>query len=319
MTVFHARHRMSAAALVNELGGAAEVLGDPSRVIESLAPIAEVPPGGLTFCRSGGGGIAARLARVVGATVIAPIAAKADAPMLAERMTLLTVPDPRRYFIRAFNRLIAPEIVRQRGISPFASIHAEARIGEGVSVGPGALVDRGVVVGAGCTIFGGVQIYEGTQIGAGVVIQANCSIGSHGQSYERDDDGRFLLMPHFSNVVIGDGAMIGTNTTIVRGTLQDTVIGAGSIVGNNVVIGHNVEVGVRCHVGAGAILCGSSRLGDRAWISIAAVIQSVSVGAGAMVGAGAIVTRPVEAGVMVNGFPARVTAKTNDYNEVTGR
>jgi serine acetyltransferase len=72
-------------------------------------------------------------------------------------------------------------------------------------------------------------------------------------------------------------------------------------------------------VGAGVILCGSSRLGDGSWISIAAVVKSVPVGAGAMVGPGAIVTRPVEAGAMVNGFPARATAKVNTYNEVTGR
>ena len=319
MTVFRAARSTTAAALVAELGAPAEILGDPARRIEALAALSEVPPGGLAFCNASPETVAARLARADGATIIAASASVAAAPGLAERMTMIAVPDPRRYFIRAFNRLVAPEIVRQTGISPLATIHPEAKLGAGVSVGPGALIDRGVEVGAGSAIFGGVQVYEGTRIGSGAVIQANCSVGSHGQSYERDEDGRFLLMPHFANVAIGDGVIVGANTTIVRGTLQDTVIGANSIVGNNVVIGHNVVVGAGCHVGAGVILCGSSRLGERCWISIGAVIQSVPVGAGAMVGAGAIVARPVDAGVMVNGFPARVTAKLNTYNEVTGR
>ncbi len=319
MAVFRAERSSTAAALVADLGAPAEILGDPARRINALAALNEVPAGGLAFCNASPESIAAQLARADGATIIAAAASVAAVPALAERMTLIAVPDPRRYFIRAFNRLVAPEIVRQTGISPLATIHPEAEIGEGASVGPGALVDRGAIIGAGATIFGGVQVYEGTRIGRGAVIQANCSIGSHGQSYERDEDGRFLLMPHFANVVIADGVIVGSNTTIVRGTLQDTVIGARSIVGNNVVIGHNVVVGEGCHVGAGVILCGSSRLGDRCWISIGAVIQSVPVGAGAMVGAGAIVARPVDAGVMVNGFPARVTAKMNTYNEVTGR
>ncbi len=319
MAVFRAKQSSTAAALVADLGAPAEILGDPARRIQALAVLNEVPTGGLAFCNASPEAIASRLARADGATIIAAAASVAAAPALAERMTLIAVPDPRRYFIRAFNRLVAPEIVRQTGISPLATIHPEAEIGEGASVGPGALVDRGAIVGAGATIFGGVQVYEGTRIGRSAVIQANCAIGSHGQSYERDEDGTFLLMPHFANVVIADGVIVGSNTTIVRGTLQDTVIGARSIVGNNVVIGHNVVVGEGCHVGAGVILCGSSRLGDRCWISIGAVIQSVPVGAGAMVGVGAVVARPVNAGVMVNGFPARVTAKMNTYNEVTGR
>lgn len=319
MTVFRATRSSTAAALVAEIGAPAEIRGDAARRIETVAALNEVSAGGLAFCNAGPGDIAARLARADGATIIAAAASAAAVPGLAERMTVIAVPDPRRYFIRAFNRLVSPEIVRQTGISPLASIHPEAKLGADVSVGPGALIDRGVEVGAGAAIFGGVQVYEGTRIGNGAVIQANCSIGSHGQSYERDESGHFLLMPHFANVAIGDGVIVGSNTTIVRGTLQDTVIGPNTIVGNNVVIGHNVVIGAGCHVGAGVILCGSSRLGDRCWISIGAVVQSVPVGAGAMVGAGAVVARPVDAGVMVNGFPARVTAKLNTYNEVTGR
>jgi len=319
MTVFPARNRSTVAALVADLAAPAEVLGDPARTIDALASLADLSAGGLAFCNAKPDDIAARLARVSGATVVASAAGAAAARNLVERMTLIAVPDPRRYFIRAFNLLVAPEVVRQTGIAPTATIHPEAQLAHDVSIGPGAFVDRDVVVGPGSTIFGGVQIYEGTRIGRNVVIQANCSIGSHGQSYERDDDGHFILMPHFSNVVVGDEVIVGANTTIVRGTLQDTVIGARTIVGNNANIGHNVLVGDGCHVGAGVILCGSSRIGDGCWLSIAAVIKSVTVGAGAMVGPGAIVTRPVDAGAMVNGFPARVTAKVNKYNEVSGR
>jgi UDP-3-O-[3-hydroxymyristoyl] glucosamine N-acyltransferase len=144
-------------------------------------------------------------------------------------------------------------------------------------------------------------------------------VGSIGQSYERDDSGEFIKMPHVAGVILGDDVQIGVCASIVRGTLQDTVIGDGSAIGNQANVGHNVTIGAHCHIGAGAIVCGSSSLGDEVWLSIGAIIRSVSVGDGTMVGAAAVVTRPVPADSMANGFPARVTPKLNDYNQRTGR
>ena len=45
--------------------------------------------------------------------------------------------------------------------------------------------------------------------------------------------------------MIGDGVEIGANTTIDRGSAQDTVIGPGVHIDNLVQIGHNVSIGAK--------------------------------------------------------------------------
>jgi UDP-3-O-[3-hydroxymyristoyl] glucosamine N-acyltransferase len=46
--------------------------------------------------------------------------------------------------------------------------------------------------------------------------------------------------------VIEDDVEIGANTTIDRGSIDDTVIGAGTKIDNLVQIGHNVRIGRLC-------------------------------------------------------------------------
>jgi UDP-3-O-[3-hydroxymyristoyl] glucosamine N-acyltransferase len=181
-------------------------------------------------------------------------------------------------------------------------------LGRNVSIGPGTYVGHNAVIGEGSVVFGGAQIYDGVRIGAGCIVQANSAIGVHGQAFVRDDDGAIIPMPHLGRVVIGDRVRIGANSSVVRGTLRDTVIDADTSIGNGANIGHNVTIGARCFIGPGALLAGSCTIGDDTWISIGAIVRGVHVGGKAMVGAGAVVTRPVADGQTVNGFPARVTA-----------
>src|SRR5437773_9665006 len=115
-------------------------------------------------------------------------------------------------------------------------------------------------------------------------------------------------MPHYGSVVVGARTRIGAYTTVVRGTLRDTIIGSDSSIGNNANIGHNTVVGSRCFVGPGVVLMGSATVGDDTWISAGAIVCGVAVGRNVTVGAGAVVTRPVSDHTTVNGVPARATA-----------
>lgn len=318
MTQFKTTTEITVAELVAAIGAPARIVGDADRPIVALGSLADASPGGFYFCNAARDAVSDRLNGIENATIVLSedaVAGLAD----ARTLTLVAVADPRRFFIRAFNDLIGDQAAGAPGISPHAHVHADADVAATASVGPFSFVDQGASIGDGAVLMGGVHVHAGTTIGAGVLIQANSVLGCQGQSYERDPSGDFISMPHRAGLNVGPGVVVGAGTTIVRGTLQDTEIGADTIIGNQVNIGHNVVIGERCHIGAGAIICGSSRLGDEVWISIASVVRSVAVGSGAMVGAGGIVTREVASGVMVNGFPARATAKLNDYNERSGR
>ena len=296
---------LTVAELVALLPGPAVIVGDATRRITCVTPLDGMRPGGLSFARGPFADVANHLASLRDVVIITGLDVGDHA---SAAVTLIKVAQPRQYFIRALHELIGPEPLPAPGISPAATIAPDARIGPDAFIAAGVHVGRGAIIGAGSVVFGGVQVLDGVELGAGVVVQANAVIGAHGQSYVRYDDGRMLVMPHYGGVVVGARTRIGANTTVVRGTLRDTVIGSDSSIGNNANIGHNTVLGMRCFVGPGVVLMGSSTVGDDTWISAGALVCGVAVGCSATVGAGAVVTRAVADHSIVNGVPARATA-----------
>jgi len=66
--------------------------------------------------------------------------------------------------------------------------------------------------------------------------------------------------------VIGNGVEVGANTTIDRGSLNDTVIGDGVKLDNLIQIAHNVRVGENTAIAALAGIAGSATVGKRCTI-----------------------------------------------------
>jgi UDP-3-O-[3-hydroxymyristoyl] glucosamine N-acyltransferase len=132
------------------------------------------------------------------------------------------------------------------------------------------------------------------------------NIGASGFGFERDENGVPVRIPHFGSVRLGKDVQIGVNTVICRGTISDTVIGDHVKLDANVFIAHNVEIGCCTLVVAGAVICGSAKIGERCWIGANATIKEhVSVGNDAIVGMGAVVLRDVPPNTVVVGNPAR--------------
>lgn len=297
---------MTVEQLVASVPGAASIAGDAQRQITCVAPLETVRPGSLSFSRGPVGAVGDRLAAFDGAVIIVPL--DEDGAATGPNVTFIKAARPRDYFIHAVHALLGPEPFPEPSRSETATIAPDARVGARAFLGPGVVVGAAARVGDGCLLFGGVQVLDGVELGDGVIVQANTVIGAHGQSYVRDGDGQMLAMPHYGRVIVGARSRIGANTTVVRGTLHDTIIGDDTSVGNNVNIGHNSAIGARCFIGPGVVLTGSSAVGDDVWISAGAMVCGVSIGRRATVGAGAVVTRPVADDSTVNGVPARVTA-----------
>ncbi len=112
----------------------------------------------------------------------------------------------------------------------------------------------------------------------------------------------FVTVPQLGRVLLEDDVEVGANSTIDRGSTQDTVIGAGSRLDNLVQIGHNVRLGRCCIVVSQAGISGSTVLEDFVVVAAqAGLIGHLRIGAKARIGAQSGVMRDVDAGADVLG------------------
>ena len=99
---------------------------------------------------------------------------------------------------------------------------------------------------------------------------------------------------------------IGANSSVDRGSAQDTVIGAGTRIDNLVQIGHNVKIGRACVIVAQAGVSGSAVLED--FVVLAGqvgVAGHLRIGRGARVGGQAGVISDLPGGAEYLGMPAQ--------------
>jgi len=87
-------------------------------------------------------------------------------------------------------------------------------------------------------------------------------IGADGFGYAFGE-GKYWKFPQAGIAEIGDDVEIGANTTIDRGSLDDTRIGEGVKLDNLVHVGHNCKIGAHTVVAAQAGLSGSCVFGKR--------------------------------------------------------
>lgn len=165
-------------------------------------------------------------------------------------------------------------------LEPNVTIGPGAEIGERTRIGAGTAIGRGVTIGAGCEIGQGVTIGF-AHLGDGVMIFPGVRIGTPGFGFASDKRGH-VSIPQLGRVIIQDRVEIGSNSTIDRGALADTVIGEGTKLDNLVQVGHNTVMGRHCVMAGQSGAAGSVRIGDFVIIG-----GSVGVGDHAVIGDGA--------------------------------
>jgi UDP-3-O-[3-hydroxymyristoyl] glucosamine N-acyltransferase len=223
----------------------------------------------------------------------------------------------------------APPI--EPGVHPTACLYPSTKIDPTAHVGPNVVLGRDVEIGACCDIGPGTVIGDGVTIGAHTRIGAHCTvshamigsrvflfpgvrIGQEGFGFAtvmQPTGPAHVTVPQLGRVVIEDDVEIGANTTIDRGSVHDTVIGAGSRLDNLVQIGHNVRIGRACVIVSQVGISGSTILEDFVVLGgQVGVAGHVRIGRGSRVGAQAGVMGDVPAGVEWIGSPAE-TAKNH--------
>lgn len=189
-------------------------------------------------------------------------------------------------------------------VEPMAVIGAGAEIGEGTRIGAGAVIGHNVKIGRGCTIAAGASILS-AYVGNNVIIHNGARIGQDGFGYAPGPTGMIKIV-QIGRVIIQDHVEIGANTTIDRGTMDDTVIGEGTKIDNLVQIGHNVKIGRHCAIVSQVGIAGSTRLGNGVQIGGAAGVNGhITIGDGAQIAAMSGVLNDVPPGERYGGVPAR--------------
>ncbi len=188
-------------------------------------------------------------------------------------------------------------------IGPFAVIGAGATIGERTIIAAHAVIGDSVVIGADCRIGTHVSLSHAL-VGDRVTLFPGARIGQDGFGFAVGPAG-FETVPQLGRVILGNDVEIGANATIDRGSVRDTVIGAGTRLDNLVQIGHNTTLGRNCIVVSQAGISGSTELGDRVTVAAqAGLIGHIKIGEGARIGAQCGVMSDVDSAADVIGSPA---------------
>ena len=301
--------------LASVIGG--RVIGDGAAAVSAIAPLDRAGETDLSFLAKAQ--YAPLLASTrAGVVLIAPDLAETPGAI----RTRIIVSKPHEALLELIPRFYrAP--VHAPGIHQTVRIGRGARIGTQVSIGPGviigedarigdrvwieghAMVGAGAEIGDDCQLHHAVTLYPGTRLGRRVIVHAGVRLGSDGFGYVFRD-GAHRKIPHVGRCLIEDDVEIGANSTIDRGSIDDTVVGAGTKIDNLVHIGHNCRVGRLCLLMAQVGLAGSTRIEDGAIVAgQVGVAGHLTIGKGARLGAQAGVFGDVPAGETWSGYPAR--------------
>lgn len=236
--------------------------------------------------------------------------------------SLIRVDNPKLSFLIIYNTLNTPE---RRGAfrHPTAVVAESVRLGKNVWIGPHVSIEDGVEIGDNviieansvikkncrlgslCRLYPNVTLYEDTVLGRNVILHSGVVAGSDGFGYVKDK-GKIYKFPQAGKVTIEDDVEIGANTTIDRGSMSDTIIGAGTKIDNLCQIAHNVKIGKNTIMAGHSGISGSTVIGDNVTIGgKVGVSDNIRIGSNAIIGGGSSVLSSVEDGEVAWGFPAR--------------
>ena len=222
--------------------------------------------------------------------------------LLADKL-FIKVNDPKLVFIKILDNLFKKELKPE--IHPTAFIDENSKIGNNVYIGPNTVV-KNCIIGDNCIIYGNCFVFENTIIGNNVIINPGTVIGADGFGYKRNDQGIIEKFPHLGGVIIEDDVEIGSNTSIDKGTLGNTIIKKGVKIDNLVHIAHNVVINEHCMLIANCMIGGSVEIGEKSWIApSASVINGVKIGKNVTIGMGAVVTKNIPDNQTWTGSPAK--------------
>jgi len=264
-----------------------EIQGDPKVLVSSFGNIKDAKKGAITFLLNKK---YEQYVKSTNASVIITPKIKIDTDK-----TVIKVNNPVKKFSDIIN-ILQPQDIRKNIISKKSQIHTNSKIGKRVSISdfcvieknvnidpdclilPNTFIGENVTIQTNCQIGPNVTIYKNCIIGKNCIIHAGSVIGSDGFGFVHNN-GLLSKMPQTGRVIIGDEVEIGANTTIDRGTLEDTRIGNGVKLDNLIQIGHNVMIGDNTVIAAQCGIAGSTKIGKNCMLGgQVAIADHINIG-----------------------------------------
>lgn len=273
------------------------VVGGPPADGLKFCSLRAPEPNGIYFSESG----AAPPVSLAGSVVLARV------PISSPAATTIVVKHPQVVFYQLMNHFSRHTGDVGAGIHPTAVIHPEASIDETSYVGPFCVVGR-ARIGAGVRLHSHVVVFDGSEIGDEVVIEPHSVIGATGVAWVwNPETGARIVQPQTGGVRIGRGCFLGSDVTLVRGSVnEDTVLGDHCVVAHGTKIGHGCRIGAEVHFANNVSIAGNVDIGDRSFLGSGCVVRPMTrIATGTVVGAGAVVVKHVtEPGKVLSGVPA---------------
>lgn len=288
--------------LIKQLGG--ELIGDSNILINSVASLESANKNSVSFFNN------SKYLDLLKNTKAALVILNKESCAL-HAGACIVVDNPYLYFAK-ISRLLNPIKILKKEIHKSAIIHSTCKLGKDIYIGPnviieenvsiadgvtvhaGAIIESDNIIGSHSTIHSNVVIKTNTIIGKNCTLYAGAVIGSDGFGYAKDND-KWLAIPQIGKVVLGDNVDIGSNSTIDRGALDDTIISSGVKIDNLVQIGHNCIIGENTIIAGCVGIAGSAKIGKNCAIGGAAMILGhLSITDNVTISPGSMITRSIK-------------------------
>ncbi|WP_375162888.1 UDP-3-O-(3-hydroxymyristoyl)glucosamine N-acyltransferase [Pseudomonas sp. LS44] len=255
----------------------ATLRGDPEKVIGGLATLQEAEPHQLSFLANPQYRKYLAVTKA-GAVLLAPTDADAYAgdallvanPYLAyaqlshlfDRKPQATAGQVHPTAVIAADAVVDPAA----SVGAYAVIESGAQIASGTTIGAHCFIGARTIIGEGGWLAPRVTLFHDVKIGKRVVIQSGAVIGGEGFGFA-NEKGIWQKIAQIGGVTLGDDVEVGSNTTIDRGALADTLIGNGVKLDNQIMIAHNVQVGDHTAMAACVGISGSTKIGKHCMLA----------------------------------------------------
>jgi len=295
-------HTITSGDLVKKLGG--ELIGDSNILINSVASLESAHKNSISFFNN------PRYSDLLRTTKAAVVIVNRESLSFRSGVSIV-IDNPYLYFAKV-SQLLNPSKSLKKEVHKSAIIHPSCKLVLDIYIGPNVVIDENVSIDDGVVIHAGsmieadsvigkasvihphVVIKANTVIGKNCTLYAGCVIGSDGFGYAKDDN-KWIAIPQTGRVILGDNVDIGSNSTIDRGTLDDTIISSGVKIDNLVQIGHNCMIGENTIIAGCVGIAGSAKIGKNCAIGGAAMILGhLSITDNVTISPGSMITRSIK-------------------------